>query len=631
MTKKIILVTKSIKDHSTIKENSNTKIFSCDYTSHKKLQELGISHNIAENVLDYDQRIEIFNIAKKFENWHKSDSLKEFNLNGVNLLGLLDGLELHLLIIEKLINFFTIKKILEDEEPNSIECSNKIKDIISLIKKNNSIVKINSIEKKEDLLWDSVNIKQNFMGIPISIKISRAKFHKLKNILDKTVSSVFGLWFNFKNKNKKTILILEMYPPIYKELFKNLNNKDNNLIIINQRRPVTYDLESIKVLKKSNCKLISKNNLFKKKDLEELAKSKVEFSHKIFSFWNDDILNKIFKNNDFVFWPLIKNELKEVFTKRIEEYVESIYFAKKIFSEINITTILSLNDSGETEKVFLESKNENTKSFLLEHGFSLLFENTKTFGWLGSYDNFRDNIIVWSDFQKQFLISNYKINSNRIFALGSPRHDSPNEIKKNEKNLQVLIAPTPITQHTGFDTSDIHEKYENTIIKLCKIFENYKNIKIIFKMHPSQSDHNDELVKIIQRYSKKIPIYLLNPVSKLIQESDLMITITPEGWAPSTIILESMILQKPVMNIVLDEKMYEFEYIKKNAIISVPVTIDLENEIKQLLFDKELRTNLVENSKIFVKGFLKNQDVASEKIAEVLITNFNYSNNHEIL
>ncbi len=620
--KKIILVTKSIKDHSTIKENSNTKIFSCDYTSHKKLQELGISHNIAENVLDYDQRIGIFNIAKKFQNWHKNDLLKEFNLNGVNLLGLLDGIELHLLIIEKLIKIFMIKKILEIEQPNSIECSDKIKDIILLIKKNNLIkITINSIEKKEDLLWDSVNIKQNFMGIPISIKISRKKYQKLKNILDKTVSSIFGLWFNFKNKNKKTILILEMYPPVYKELFKNLNNKDNNLIIINQRRPVTYDLESIKVLKKSNCKLISKNNLFEKKDLEEIEKSKQEFSKKMINFWNDDILNKVFKNEDVVFWPLIKDDIKSIFSKRMNEYVESVFFAKKIFSKINITSILSLYDIGETEKVFLESKNKDTKSFLLEHGFSLLFEDTKTFASLSSYDNFRDNIIVWSDFQKQFLISNYKINSKRIFALGSPRYDLLNKIKKidkSRKNLQVLIAPTPITQLQGFDTSDIHEKYENTIIKLCKIFENLKNVKIIFKMHPSQSEHNNELIKIIKKYSKKVPIYLLNPISELIQKSDLVITITPEGWAPSTIILESMILEKPIMNIVLDEKMYEFEYIKQNAIISIPSTSDLENKIKEFLFNEQLKDDLIKNSKIFVKGFLKNQGVSSEKIADII-------------
>ncbi len=619
--KKIIFVSKSINDYNTIKTN-NSKIFTFDYISHKKLQELGISHHIAENVLDYDERVSIFNIAKNFQNWHNEPLLKKIELKEVNLLGLLDGIELHSLIIEKLIVFFMIKKILEIEKPDSIECSNQIKNMILLIEKNNLInIKINSKEKKGELLWDSINIKHNFMGIPISIKISRTKYHKLKNILDKTVGSIFGLWFNFKNKSKKTILILEMYPPVYKDLFQSLNKKDINLIIINQRRPVTYDLESIKILKKSNCKLVSKKDLFEKKDLKEIEESKQIFYEKMFDFWEDPNLNKIFKNNDLEFWAIIKNDLKEVFIKRINEYVESIFFAKKIFSKINISCILSLYDIGETEKVFLESKNENCKSFLLEHGFSLFFNDSKTFATLRSYDTFRDNIVVWSSQQKQFLISNYKIDSNKIFDIGSPRHDSLTKIKEKKKKketIQVLIAPTPIVTLQGFDTSDIHEKFENVIIKLCKIFENLENVKMVFKLHPSQSGHNNEIKQIIQKYSKKIPIYLLNPISELIQESDVVITITPEGWSPSTIILESMILQKPVMNIVLDEKMYEFDYIKQGAIIAIPHSANLQNEIKQILFDQELKKELLINSRIFVKKFLKNPGLASKKLADLM-------------
>jgi hypothetical protein len=620
--KKIILISKSINDFSTIKEDTNSKKITLDYTSHKKLQELGISHDMAEDVLGYDQRIDIFNMAKKFQNWHENHSLNDFKLNGVNLLGLVDGIELHLLIIEKLITFFTIKKILEIEEPDSVECSNQIKNIILLIN-NKKLIKviINSEEEKYDPLWDSINIKENFMHIPISIKISRVKYQKLKNILDKTVASIFRLYFNFKNKNKKTILILEMYPPIYKNLFENLSTKDMNLIIINQRRPVTYNLESIKILKKSNCKLISKKDLFEKKDLEEIAKSKKEFSQKILNFWDNDNLNKIFTIDNLIFWPLIKNELKQIITTRMDEYVESIFFAKKIFSKINITSILSLYDVGETEKIFLKSKNEKIDSFLLEHGFNLFFEDSKTFGSLSSYNTFRDNIVVWSDLQKKFLISNYKINSEKIFAIGSPRYDQLIKMKKsneNKKFLRVLIAPTPITQLQGFDTTDIHEKFENVIIKLCKIFENIENVEIIFKLHPSQSEHNNEIKQIIQKYSKKISIYLLKPVSELIQKSDLVIAISPEGWDATTISLESMILEKPVMNIVLDEKIYEFEYIKQNAIVAISITSDLEKEVKQILFDKELRENLIINSRKFVKSFLKNHGSASKKLADIL-------------
>ena len=101
-----------------------------------------------------------------------------------------------------------------------------------------------------------------------------------------------------------------------------------------------------------------------------------------------------------------------------------------------------------------------------------------------------------------------------------------------------------------------------------------------------------------------------------------MITITPEGWAPSTVILESMILQKPTMNIVLDEKMYEFEYIKKNAAVAILDTANLQNEIEEILFNQELRKNLVKNSKIFVNSFLKNPGSASKELAD-MIRNYN--------
>ena len=79
-----------------------------------------------------------------------------------------------------------------------------------------------------------------------------------------------------------------------------------------------------------------------------------------------------------------------------------------------------------------------------------------------------------------------------------------------------------------------------------------------------------------------------------------------------------MILEKPSMNIVLDQKMYEFEYIKKNAVIAIPYTSNLQKEIEQILFDQQLRNNLIKNSKMFVKDFLKNQGLASKILADTI-------------
>ena len=563
MNKKLCFVTNST-DFSLL-ETTNVEIFSFDYESHKNLQKLDIKHSIAEEFLNDNERFELFDKVKEFRDWYDNPSLPKFELQGVNIFSLLDGIEFHELLMQKLIVFFTIKKILNKNNASSIICPYEMIMMVKLLSnKNNIQIKSNSGNEKKKLFWDSINVKRNIAGKPISIKISRTKYNKLKNLLDKTVGITYRLHFNFKNKNKKTILLLEMYPPVYKELIQNLKNEDYNIIIINRRRPVTLEKESIKILQNSNCKIISKNDLIKKDELEKIVLFTNDYSSKIDEIWdNEQNFNQVFRFDDIVFWDLIKNDLKEVFQRRIGEYIELVFFIKKIYETINVTKILSLYETGETERAFLMNKNPKIESYLLEHGFSLLFKETQRFGMLSSYDKFSDKILVWSDFQKQFLNENYNISMDKIFPIGSPRHDTYSmreKVQRNNKEITILIAPTPITQNQGFDTTEIHETYEKTIKKLCLNLQK-ENINLIFKIHPSQSPHNEEIKKIIQTYASDSPIYLLNPIIDLIQSSDIVINISPQGWAPSTIMLESMILGKPTLNIVLDRKFFDFKYI----------------------------------------------------------------------
>jgi len=497
-------------------------------------------------------------------------------------------------------------------------------EMIQLLSKNNSVnIRINSEEKENKLFWDSINVKHNVGNIPISMKISRTKYNKLKNIVDKTVSSTFGLWFDFKNKDKKTILLLELFPPLYEELIRNLNNNENNVIIINRRRPVTLDRNSIKILKESNCKLISKNDLIEQDDKRKISKLQAEYLEKLAQIWShNEHFNEIFKINNIQFWSIIKHDLRRVYENRISGYIEEVIFAKKLFKKINISCILSLYDIGETEKIFLNCKNDNVSSFLLEHGFSLFFNESKRFASESSYNTFKDKIVLWSNHQKEFLVSNFNIQPDRIYPIGSPRHDKLikfEEKKKDNDTLSVLIAPTPITQLQGFDTTENHEKFEKLVQRLCKIFqEKYPKINLLFKIHPSQSEHNDEIKEMIEKYSNNSQIHYLTPVLDLIQSSDLVITITPEGWAPSTIVLESMSLGKPTINIILDQQFFPFEYINQNSILAISDDSNLENNIDKTLFDDKFRKELSINAKNFARNFLNNFGCASKELANTL-------------
>ena len=134
MKRKIIFLSES-SDYSKVKKSNDVEIFTLDYNSHKNLQRLDIKHSNAESFLNYDERLWIFNTAKKFHDWYNDPSLDVFELKDVNLLGLLDGIELHTLLMDKLIIFWTIKKILDVKNPDIIECPNEIKEIVNSLKK----------------------------------------------------------------------------------------------------------------------------------------------------------------------------------------------------------------------------------------------------------------------------------------------------------------------------------------------------------------------------------------------------------------------------------------------------------------------------------------------------------------
>ena len=178
MNKKLCFVTNST-DFSLL-ETSNVEIFSFDYESHKNLEKLDIKHSIAEEFLDDNERFELFDKVKEFRDWYDNPSLPKFELQGVNIFSLLDGMEFHELLMQKLIVFFTIKKILNENNPTSIVCPDEMIMMIKLLSSKNQVqIQSNSGNEKKKLFWDSINVKRNIAGRPISIKISRTKYNKL--------------------------------------------------------------------------------------------------------------------------------------------------------------------------------------------------------------------------------------------------------------------------------------------------------------------------------------------------------------------------------------------------------------------------------------------------------------------
>ena len=100
-----------INKNELISENS--KIFSFNIDVHKILEKEKIFHEIAENYLDKDDKLQIFDSTVFYYDWYEHIPSKNLELNGINLLGMLDTAELHQLFINKLTTFLIIKHILK--------------------------------------------------------------------------------------------------------------------------------------------------------------------------------------------------------------------------------------------------------------------------------------------------------------------------------------------------------------------------------------------------------------------------------------------------------------------------------------------------------------------------------------
>ena len=138
------------------------------------------------------------------------------------------------------------------------------------------------------------------------------------------------------------------------------------------------------------------------------------------------------------------------------------------------------------------------------------------------------------------------------------------------------------------------------------------------KLHPGIDSHNDILKQEIKKVSDKIQIYQTRPIQDLIQISNFVISISTEGYDPSTIMFESMILKKPVVNIILDDKIFQFDFIKQKAVITLDSSENFEYYFKKLLSDEQFYNSIVKNSQMFVDQYLSNKGNASYNLVNYI-------------
>lgn len=599
--------------------SEENKIFTLNFYAHTILEQKNIQHEFAESYLSDNDRTKIFDASIKFRDWHKlHPNSDELLFKGINIIEVYDLNELHQLFLERLQKLLIIKNISEKYTPKKISVSESLKNILDSIPFEKKInIEIFSKNIKNSSYFDKYQINYKLGFFILSFQIKRTTLAKLKKWYEK-IATVQKFWYS--NDTSKNVLFLEFDPTKYEQLFYELKKLDINIVLLNKRKSAIWNSKSISIIKKYDCKLINESQLLK--HTKNTIYDSIEFFKLEFKkFWETtDLFEKIFVFEECSFWNVIKDPLIQVYENRLEEFIHLIMLSDEILKNYNFTSVVSLYATGETENVLLNMNNNKIPSILLEHGYANFVSDISRFDIFHMYDKFNDKIAIWGKIQKDYLRNFRKIDENRILEVGSPRHDVFFNQKKDSKQhdkKSVLIIPSPIVNYSGLTDTETFLRYKKLIEKIICILKKL-NVEIIVKLHPTQDPSIKFIKDVFNQIDSDIPIFHTTPILQQLKTVDAVIHIEPHGVGLSTAILESLIMEIPTMNIVIKNKIFQFDCVKENAILSYSDLDDVEKPIYELLFNENVRNNLIKNSKNHISNYLTNPGIASEKFAKIL-------------
>jgi hypothetical protein len=606
-SKKIIFVDNltSINEIENFSNQSDVKIISFDYTSHIKLTEKNIEHEISEIYLTQDTD-KLQKQCYEFLNWYNLDVVKKnTSFLNINISKLYNDQLIHEII--KILKKFSEIKVIVKQFPNSKYFASGDLLLISKlwVKSTNEIPN----NQKMKFYFDHIEIGTNIGKKNIKISIPNSLYKKIKNIIEKVLESIL----QNENLSKKNTLLVEFNTKKFKKFFLESKNYNKNIAYYGRRRPGIWDLESFKIIKNSQCKIIT-SNIMKGDILKTYKKNILEIKEKYLELLNSNKeLNKFFSIDDISFISVISPIIKLLIIDRLEEIIFEILLAKQMFEGVRIDSVVVLSEIGMTEQIIIQLANQKKIPILhlqegLHYDTQEAFEHSK---FQTVFLESASKYIAWGKFSKEFQVTIGKISTENVIELGSPYFSELNFLDNQNSEEYVLLATMPpqIEQINGINVKNL-EKYLKSILKICEIISTQKK-KMIIKLHPTSDILN--ISKTIQEKFPDIIVIEKGDIDPLIRKCSILIVT-----GISTVIVQGQILQKPVISIPL----IDYNWGKPSAYTENScLLIELEQlsiNLKKIYDDPLFKNKLIDDGNKFLKNCFKNKDNSSKIIWEYI-------------
>ena len=589
-------------------------VYPLDYKSLYILKNNKIKFDLIDSFLNDNDRKELFQTCRNIWNEFTNISKKELEYNNFNVLQAIDRNEIQEYLMELYSISLVIKKIIDKFSPEVVFAP---KSIIGIIKQQEYNIKLIEFydDQEGELSFDYVNIRKKIGIIKINSKISRSQFKTIKKFLQ--IFNKIAYWNNDFNNNLKKILLLEFDPELYENLIIQIKKCGYVPVLVNFRKPAISSIASLNSLKRTQSVIFNPKMLGINEN--ELNTTIKKICPKIINF--------IKQNNDFLEFniyelklsSIIKKQIIRILEERLDEYIRQINYFKFLDKRNDVVSSISLNLSGETEKIFSKIK-KNTPLILLQHGFSNYHDFNSYSDTLDDYDLLREKIAVWGNSVQDYLISNSDMQKNNIIVSGSPRHDDFEPSKKtNTIKKRIVITPRPLIMHVEGTKLELHLRYEKVLKDIILYLKKFDDIEIVFKLHPQQNPHTEIIKSIIRDLDPEIPILQDESIKKILENSYLLINISPDNLDVSTVVFESMLMNTPIVNIRLQKNSWIYDFEKTEAVLTFDYDSNYQIKMSELITDEKKYNEQVGKLEKFLEFYLVNRRCASENLIKSLL------------
>lgn len=603
----ILLIDSTIKINKIkhiIENEKILKIISFDLESHRSLNKKEIIHDVSDLFLNDTIRRNIQKECYRLVEWYNVTDVKNnLKIEGINIPKLFSDQFISSLI--KFLKIFTEIQIIYNKFPNlKFIVSNELFQILNNF--TNNLEEINQRSRSEEFYFDNIETGLKIGGKYLNLKISKNNYNKIKSVVEKLLQ--FSVGTKKDDKNIKSTLIVEFNTENFESLFVEGNKHGEKFLFYGIRRPTIWNKKTYNIIKNSGCKVIMPSKLLDHEIYTEISEITVMFKEKFLQILNYNCVKDFFSINNISILPLLKNKICDLIVKNLEHVIIEIFQAKYLFKKYSISSVLVISEAGRTEQIITKfAKDLQIPILHLQEG--LHFDTTEAQDNVksqGVFPELADKYIVWGEIYKIDALKNGKVDPTKIKSIGSPRFKNLlfDPTQNQEKYVLFATVPPQIEEVNGLNVLNL-EKYTESILKICEIISKHGE-KLIIKLHPTFDVL--KIPEIIEKQFPEVQVISKGDINPLIRSCSKVIVT-----GLSTVILQSQILQKPVIVIPIIEYNWGIPTIYKNKSCIVSTVDDLNDELLKLK-DQHYKDDLIERGNKFVDICLTNKNSASEKL-----------------